>query len=57
MMSGNTAPKPRDQYSGDIPVLSELADLIGSLDLDTPHKVKYRETDDRITAELNQVHT
>lgn len=56
-MSGNTAPKPRDQYSGDIPVLSELADLIGSLDLDTPHKVKYRETDDRITAELNQVHT
>ena len=54
-MSDSTAPNPHHQYSGDIPVLSELADLIGSLDLDTPHKVKYRETDERITAELNQV--
>jgi hypothetical protein len=48
------APK-RSVYSGDIPVLNELADLIGSLDLDTPSKIKVRETDKSIAAELQSV--
>lgn len=43
------------QYSGDIPVLNELASLIGSLGLETPNKYKYKETDESIAAELKEV--
>ena len=44
------------QNSSDIPVLNELANLIGSLDLDTPHKLSgHRETDETIKAELKEV--
>lgn len=55
MLSMTDAPKPSSQYGGDIPVLNELADLIGSLDLETPNKFKYRETDESIAAELREV--
>ena len=43
-------------YVGDIPVLSELASLIGSLDLETPNNYRFRDTDESITAELAQVY-
>jgi hypothetical protein len=45
-----------NQYSGDIPVLNELASLIGSLGLETPNKQKYKETDESIAAELREVY-
>ena len=50
-------PSRQQQYSGDIPVLNELASLIGSLGLETPNKYKYRETDESIAAELKEVCT
>lgn len=44
-----------DAFAGDIPVLNELASLIGSLGLDTPNKYQYKETDESIKAELREV--
>lgn len=55
---GSRSKRTSDMYAGDIPVLSELASLIGSLDIDTPAKLRgSRYSDKAVAEELAQVRT
>ncbi len=46
---------PREIFPSDIPVLNELASLIGSIEMETSSRYKFKDTEKVVAEELGQV--
>ena len=53
--TGSSRAGPREIFPSDIPVLNELASLIGSIEMETTGRYKFKDTEKAVAEELGQV--